>query len=56
MDYTMFHCSGQRGYLARDVVDYMLEHRKPTEPDGVKEMNHTGQCETSLNGLSDFPS
>ncbi len=36
MDYTMYQRSGQKGYLGRDVVDYMLEHRKPTEPDGLK--------------------
>lgn len=52
MDYTMYQRSGQKGYLARDVVDYMLEHRKPTEPDGLKEMNHVG----SKNSPSDVPS
>lgn len=37
MDYTMYYSSGQDNYLAGDVVDYMLVHRKPTEPDAVKE-------------------
>ncbi len=52
MDYSMYQRSGQKDYLARDVVDYMLEHRKPTEPDGLKEMNHID----SKNSPSDVPS
>lgn len=48
MDYTMYYSSGQDGYLARDVVDYMLVHRKPTEPDAVKEWITQGDVEPSL--------
>lgn len=39
MDYNMYHSSGQEADLDGDVVHYMLEHRKPTEPDGDGEMN-----------------
>lgn len=48
----MYHSLGQEADLDGHVVHYMLEHRKPTEPDGDGEMNQHRPVQMGQNTFS----